>query len=154
MFDEITLNNNISEDVLIRIKQHLESSFQLLDVANLLLENGYYNSFQNRLYYACYNIVKPLFYLYECKGIDKNISNHGRLRGHFNRCFIKPTNRIFDDYFYDILDEAFDRRQEADYRLATFKKSACEDHLVVVKHFVETIEKHILEKLERIGISH
>ena len=66
------------------ISYRLERTRESLDAAQLLLNNGMLTSSMNRIYYAMFYAVQALLVLH-----DASFSKHGKVKGYFNREFIK-----------------------------------------------------------------
>ena len=90
------------------INYRLERAKETLGEAQLLYDNGYLNTYVNRLYYACFYAVSALLLTKKF-----STSKHGHLRSLFHREFIK-TGIVTADMgrFFDLL---FEHRQEGDY---------------------------------------
>ena len=85
------------------INYRLERAKETLGEAQLLYDNGYLNTYVNRLYYACFYAVSALL-------LTKNFSasKHGHLRSLFHREFIKTG--IVPQAMGKFFDLLFDNR--------------------------------------------
>lgn len=102
------------------------------------LENGFYSTCQNRLYYAIFYIVTALAY--------KNnfiTSKHSQLMGWFNKKYIYEEH-VFDNKLLQVYREAFANRQKSDYDFTyIIDKDELKISLYETKEFVNTIEIYL-----------
>lgn len=102
------------------------------------LENGFYSTCQNRLYYAIFYIVTALAY--------KNnfiTSKHSQLMGWFNKKYIYEE-QVFDNKLLQVYREAFSNRQKSDYDFTyTIDKDELKISLYETKEFVKTVEIYL-----------
>ncbi len=123
--------NSLDDYITYRIKRANET----LKEVDILIENRYWNTAVNRLYYACFYAVSALL-------IKHNIttSTHSGVRQKFGQAFVKEgkVDKELAKHFTDL----FEKRQKGDYNdfydydeqtvLRLFPKS---------KIFIETINK-------------
>ena len=116
--------------IAIRIRQ----AEKTVQSAEFCLANKEHEMAANRIYYGMFYAVLALALRHGFK-----TSKHGQLIGWFNREFVKT--RQFEPRFSEILKQAFDRRSDADYELATLP-SASEIELMLadMKTFIAQIE--------------
>lgn len=125
---------NIEETIKSTIKKSDEAMLSALSN----YQNEYYETCQNRLYYAIFYIVTALAYK------DNFItSKHSQLMRWFNRKYIHE-NKIFDDKFFAIYKEAFENRQKSDYDY-TYVPDRNEIALIIddVKDFLSTVKQYL-----------
>jgi len=124
------------------IKAYIERSKKTLESAKNNLNADDLLTAQNRIYYACFYIVKPLSLL-----DDFITSKHKVLLDWFNKKYVYD-NKVFSDSLFETYKKAFKNREKADYSiLINFAKDEVIESYNNVKSFVETIEKHILERI-------
>ncbi len=90
------------------VQYRIETAHKTFEAAKVLVENGFWNSAVNRLYYALYYAVNALLYL---NGIQTK--THSATKSKFSQMFVK-TGR-FDKKHGRLLSELFDWRQRGDY---------------------------------------
>ncbi len=90
------------------LKYRIERAWESLEEAKILLEQGYANTFVNRLYYACFYAVSSLLLT---KGLFS--AKHSGIRSLFHQNFVKAG--IIDTELAQLYDRLFDNRQKADY---------------------------------------
>ena len=125
------------------ITYRLERARESLEEANILLEQGYGNTFVNRLYYACFYAVSALLLT---KGLSS--AKHSGVRSLFHQNFVK-SGLIETELgqFYDML---FDNRQKGDYAdLVRFDPNEICDWYEEAQEFVETVENIVKKELGR-----
>ena len=102
------------------------------------LENGFYSTCQNRLYYAIFYIVTALAY--------KNnfiTSKHSQLMGWFNKKYIYEEH-VFDNKLLQVYREAFSNRQKSDYDFTyMIDKDELKISLYETKEFVKTVKVYL-----------
>lgn len=119
------------------IKLRIIKAKKTLEVANLLIQRGYWNSAANRLYYTIFYAVLALF-------AKENIRTrtHSGAKTEFFRSFIKTE--IFDRKFSKLYTDLFNKRQEGDYDdFAEFSEDDIKPLLPEVEQFILTIEKYL-----------
>jgi uncharacterized protein (UPF0332 family) len=90
------------------INYRLEKAEETLEVAELLIENGKWNSAINRLYYSCFYAVTGLLVK-----TGKTNKSHSGVKTQFFLEYIK-TGRIAIEYG-KLYGDLFDWRQKGDY---------------------------------------
>jgi hypothetical protein len=98
----------MKEETRILITFRIKRARESLEEAKILFEHGHFNTFVNRLYYACFYAVSgPLL----SKGLSS--AKHSGVRSLFHQNFVKPgLVDIECGHFYDRL---FDNRKKSDY---------------------------------------
>lgn len=130
------LNEN-DKRTLINLK--IERAYETINEVKSHIEQGFYRTAINRMYYACYYIVSALL-LQE----NLDIKTHKGIITLFSLNFIK-TGRISDEFgkFYRNL---FELRQTGDYdEFKVIDKDDVIIRLEPAKQFIGTIEKLIYE---------
>ena len=119
-------------------KYRLEKARQLLQSADMLMNmTKDYNSVVNRCYYAIFHSVRSILAL-ERKDFEK----HSAVISYFRRMYIK-TNIISVDAS-DILGEAFNSRNESDYKdFFAVSREQAEQQLCNAKRFMEIVEAYL-----------
>ena len=123
------------------ITYRLERARESLEEANILLEQGYGNTFVNRLYYACFYAVSALLLT---KGLSS--AKHSGVRSLFHQNFVK-SGLIETELgqFYDML---FDNRQKGDYAdLVRFDPNEVSYWHEEAQEFVQTVENIVKKEL-------
>ncbi len=125
----------IRDLIVYRLRRARES----LEDAHLLADAGRWNPCVNRLYYACFYAVSALLVQ---EGMSS--SRHSGIRSLFNRHFVK-TGKISADTAR-IFNDLFERRQEGDYVLQSFRASFLMRHFYaarLVSPLISTAEADI-----------
>lgn len=119
-------------------KYRLEKARQLLQSADMLMNmTKDYNSVVNRCYYAIFHSVRSILAL-ERKDFEK----HSAVISYFRRMYIK-THIISVDAS-DILGEAFNSRNESDYKdFFAVSREQAEQQLCNAKRFMEIVEAYL-----------
>ena len=119
-------------------KYRLEKARQLLQSADMPMNmTKDYNSVVNRCYYAIFHSVRSILAL-ERKDFEK----HSAVISYFRRMYIK-TNIISVDAS-DILGEAFNSRNESDYKdFFAVSREQAEQQLCNAKRFMEIVEAYL-----------
>ena len=119
-------------------KYRLEKARQLLQSADMLMNmTKDYNSVVNRCYYAIFHSVRSILAL-ERKDFEK----HSAVISYFRRMYIK-THIISVDAS-DILGEAFNSRNESDYKdFFEVSREQAEQQLCNAKRFMEIVEVYL-----------
>ena len=119
-------------------KYRLETARQLLQSADMLMNmTKDYNSVVNRCYYAIFHSVRSILAL-ERKDFEK----HSAVISYFRRMYIK-THIISVDAS-DILGEAFNSRNESDYKdFFAVSREQAEQELCNAKRFMEIVEAYL-----------
>jgi len=124
----------MKKEVRILLKYRIERAWESFEEAGILLEQGYTNTFVNRLYYACFYAVSSLLL---SKGVFS--AKHSGIRSLFHQNFVKAG--IVDTELAQLYDKLFDNRQKADYvDLFRFNFEEVRCWYDEVKKFVEIIE--------------
>lgn len=111
---------------------------QVLESADMLIRMSEdYNSVVNRCYYAIFHAVRSILAL-ERKDFEK----HSAVISYFRREYIKT--RIIPVEASDILGDAFNSRNESDYRdFFDVPKEQAELQLEAAKRFIEIVEEYL-----------
>ena len=119
-------------------KYRLEKARQLLQSADMLMNmTKDYNSVVNRCYYAIFHSVRSILAL-ERRDFEK----HSAVISYFRRMYIK-THIISVDAS-DILGEAFNSRNESDYKdFFEVSREQAEQQLCNAKRFMEIVEVYL-----------
>ena len=119
-------------------RYRLEKAQQVLQSADMLMNmTNDYNSVVNRCYYAVFHSVRSILAL-ERKDFEK----HSAVISYFRRAYIKT--HIIPVEASDILGEAFNSRNESDYRdFFEVSKEQAEQQLCSAKRFVEIVEAYL-----------
>ena len=101
----------------------------------ILIDNKFWNTAINRMYYACFYAVGALLIK---NGIET--SSHSGTRQKFGQLFVKTgkVNREFAKHYTDL----FEKRQKGDYNdFFDYDKEVVVRLLPLSKQFIEEIEK-------------
>lgn len=98
----------MKKEVCTLVTYRLERARESLEEAKILLEQGYANTFVNRLYYACFYAVSSLLPTKELFS-----AKHSRIRSLFHQNFVKVG--MVNTELGQLYDRLFDNRQKADY---------------------------------------
>jgi hypothetical protein len=132
----------MKKEVCTLVTYRLERARESLEEAKILLEQGYANTFVNRLYYACFYAVSSLLLTKELFS-----AKHSRIRSLFHQNFVKVG--MVDTELGQLYDRLFDNRQKADYAdLFRFNPDEVRYWYDEVKKFVEFIENIIKKEME------
>jgi len=105
------------------------------------IENNYYLTAVNRIYYSLFYSLSALALLYKFE-----TSKHNQLIGWFNKEFI--YTKIFEKKLSRTATKLFEKRNKGDYEpFVIFEKEEVIEMFVDMKEFIETIKKFILSKL-------
>ena len=125
------------QDRIAIVRYRIETAHKTLDEVQTHIDNGFYNTAVNRMYYACYYITSAL--LIANKLTSKS---HDGVRLLFSLHFVKTglVSRKFGRFYSTLFDE----RSSGDYDdLFDHDLSTCEELYPQAKEFVETIESLI-----------
>ena len=119
-------------------RYRLEKAQQVLQSADMLMNmTNDYNSVVNRCYYAIFHSVRSILAL-ERKDFEK----HSAVISYFRRTYIKT--HIIPVEASDILGEAFNSRNESDYKdFFEVSRDQAEQQLCNAKRFVEIVEAYL-----------
>lgn len=131
----------MKKEVCTLVTYRLERARESLEEAKILLEQGYANTFVNRLYYACFYAVSSLLLTKELFS-----AKHSRIRSLFHQNFVKVG--MVNTELGQLYDRLFDNRQKADYAdLFRFNPDEVRYWYDEVKKFVEFIENIIKKEM-------
>jgi len=141
------MENSMQSKEIEAIKIYIERSKEALSHAKYNIDGNNLSTALNRTYYACFYIVKPLSLL------DNFVtSKHKVLLHWFNKEYVY-TKKIFSDELFEIYKGAFENREKSDYAMyINFTKEGAIENYDNVKFFVDIIEKHILERIEKLTV--
>ena len=121
------------------IKYRIARAKDTLDDAQLLADNGKWNSAINRLYYAAYYAVIALLL-----NADLKPTTHNGVKSNFSECFVK-TEKI-DKEFGLIFSQLFTWRQKGDYDdLFDFQEEKVLPYFEPVKKLILEVERLIAD---------
>jgi uncharacterized protein (UPF0332 family) len=127
----------MKEDIKVLVAYRLEQADESLESAQILLDHDKYRPSINRAYYAMFYAVLALLAISQ-----QQTSKHSGAISLFNRNFVKTG--IFDKDVSRWLQEAFDLRQEADYReLAKVSVDTAKETLEHAQTFVARVKDHL-----------
>lgn len=119
------------------ISYRLERARESIDAAQLLLNNGMLASSMNRAYYSMFYAIQALLVLR-----DVSFSKHGKVKGYFNREFIKTGILPVD--LGRLYNKTFEYRQKFDYvDFTSPEPSLISDYIESAKAFVDQIETYV-----------
>jgi len=125
------------------IKYSIGKAVQALETAFNSIDSDLLNA-QNRAYYAVFYIILALGYV---EGYTTG--KHRQLMGWFNKKYIYEE-QIFDKSFSKIYSRLYVNRQKFDYDVSEFPtKEQTEKDLDEAKYLVETVEKHIINRMNQ-----
>lgn len=132
----------MNKEVKTLVLYRLERAHEAIDEAIILLENGYTNTFVNRLYYACFYAVSALLLT---KGLSS--SKHSGVRALFHQNFLKYGT--VNSKQGELYDKLFDTRQKGDYAdLVRFNIDEVRPWLNDAKSFVVCLERLIQKEIK------
>jgi uncharacterized protein (UPF0332 family) len=118
-------------------KLRIESANKTFQAAEILAQNGFWNSAVNRLYYSVFYAVNALLV-----SNDVYTQTHSGMRTQFSKVFIK-TGKL-DKKYGNLLTQLYDWRQKGDYEnLYDFTEETVNQLFEPVKEMIETIEVEI-----------
>jgi uncharacterized protein (UPF0332 family) len=115
----------------------LIKSREFLQVAELCLERGYYNSTANRAYYAMFHAATTAL---EIAGLGRETWSHSGLQSTFAADLIK-RRKIYRQLLARYLYDAHRFRLRADYSQTSVSKRQARQTLRWAKEFLEDVEK-------------
>lgn len=119
-------------------KYRLESSFEALDDARIMYENGRYKNALNRAYYCVFHAIRAVNTL---KGFDS--SKHSGVIAYFNQNFVKEG--VFSKDLSKIIRIASESREKADYLdFFVASKEEAEKQIARAEEFVSVIEEYLM----------
>lgn len=124
------LNQQERQDI---VRYRMDNAYGTLNEIRTHIENGFYNTAVNRMYYACYYAASAL--LVANKVVTKS---HEGVKQMFSFHFVK-TGKVSEEYgkFYSRL---FEKRTKGDYEdLFDNDLAVCEEYFPKTEDFVEAI---------------
>ena len=123
-------------------RYRLETAFEDLKDAELLLNNKSYKSANNRAYYAIFHAVSAVHAL-----DGRSYKRHKDALGNFNREYVKEG--IFDASFGRKIAEAEKVRNASDYDdFYIVRKEDVVNQIAVAKEVVEAIDSYCSRRME------
>jgi len=119
------------------VKYRIQRAEETLVEAEILFANGHFNTFVNRIYYACFYAVNAILL-----AMGASAAKHSGVRALLHRELIK-TGKLPEEMgrFYD---KIFDNRQKADYAdLVAFLPDDVGPWMQQAKEFVSAVNKLI-----------
>ena len=117
------------------INHRINSAKKTFNAAKSLIDNEFYNSAVNRLYYSVFYAVNALLVKNEITA-----RTHSGIKQQFSLHFIK--NKKLNVKYGILLSDLFDLRQKADYdNLFEIEDAAIVSLLEPVKNMIDEIEK-------------
>lgn len=117
----------------ILVRHRLDRARETLKEAEILLQQGFANTFVNRLYYAC-------FYAVSAALLQRGLSSakHSGVRSLFHQNLVKPG--LISPELGSLYDRLFDSRQKGDYEdLVRFDPDEVGPWLEESNNFVDTV---------------
>ncbi|MCF8232611.1 MAG: HEPN domain-containing protein [Bacteroidales bacterium] len=122
------------------VKYRLDSAYKALDAAKVLVDNGFWSSAVNRLYYSLFYALNALLV---ANKIETKI--HTGLKSHFSKYFVKTGE--FDKKYGKLFSKLFAWRQRADYSIVSdFDKDTVMPLFSEVKEMLDIISNQINDK--------
>ncbi len=119
------------------VQELLEKARQSIEVAELLVKDGYFDFSASRSYYAMFYSVEALFLAQ-----DRSFSSHKAVISAFGREFIKP--QIFPPEYHQYILDAFDLRNLGDYgTIHSINKTQAQKLIEHAKKMVNVIDSHL-----------
>jgi len=119
------------------VNYRLNRAKETLSEIDMLIENEYWNTAVNRLYYACFYAVGALLVQHKIE-----TSSHSGCRQKFGQYFVQ-TGKISKELARHYTD-LFEKRQKGDYNdFFDFDKEAVHRLVDPTKLFIETIDSLI-----------
>ncbi len=124
------------------VQYRIEHAVQTLTEVEVLMQNRFYNTAANRMYYACYYAVSALLI---ANGIVTK--SHDGVKHMFGLHFIRTG--VFPSYFGKYYGRLFDERQTGDYEdFFDHDETSANDLYPKAKEIVTAIAEKINEWLE------
>ncbi|MCS7151005.1 MAG: HEPN domain-containing protein [Endomicrobia bacterium] len=107
-----------------------------IKISEKLLKDGYLDVAISRLYYS-------MFYIAEALLLSKQLSfsSHKGVIVNFAKEFVKTG--IFDEKFHNVLKNAFEDRQDADYEFVEFTIDEIKDYIKSAKEFLKSAKEYL-----------
>lgn len=122
-------------------KYRIEKAKKDLEAAKILFESSLFAQSLNRSYYAIFHSVRAIF-VYEKFDSQK----HSGIISYFNKNYVNAN--IFDKQYSKILMSAEKIRNKSDYNdFYIASKEDAEKQILEAKDFINTMEKHIENRL-------
>jgi len=133
MVKEISVRNR-------EVALYIENAKEMLGVAQLNLDNGFYASAVNRAYYAIFYAANAML---ATKGLARN--KHSGVMSAFRQYFVK-TNKIEKD-FSNIYGRVFEDRNISDYDIhLAVEVDQVSKNLDDAKRFVERVDEFLRQE--------
>ena len=125
------------------INHRLDRPVESLEEAKILFDQGYTNTYVNRLYYACFYAVSALLLT-----TGHSSAKHSGIRSFFHQKFVK-TGLIMKE-LGQVYDKLYDSRQKSDYAdFVRFDPNEVSEWYDEAKNFVKNIKTITLKEMER-----
>jgi uncharacterized protein (UPF0332 family) len=120
---------------------YVEHAWQMLQVADHNLADGFYASAINRAYYAIFYAANALL---ATKGLSR--SKHSAVIATFRQHFVKPG--LIEDEYSDIYGRVMDDRHKADYEIieSIVDPARAQTDLEDARRFVERVERYLKQE--------
>ena len=119
---------------------YIENAEEMLDVAQVSFDKGFYRSAVNRAYYGIFYAASALLY---SKG--KSYGKHSAVIASFRQYFIKTGE--FDAKWSDVYKMVMDNRQVADYELSDeLEKEDALNAVEQAKAFVQEVRQWLQKR--------
>lgn len=124
-------------------RYRLQRAREALDEAELLLSQGYTNTYVSRLYYGCFYAVSGLLLLE-----GQSPSKHSGVRALFHQRFVRTG--VFKKELGRFYDRLFDNRQKADYAdLVAFDPADVSPWFDEALEFISELSNETESRMER-----
>lgn len=122
----------------ILVQNSLEKAEEALKAAEFNINNNFFSTAQNRIYYAVFYAVTAIGY-----NEDFITSKHSQLLGWFNKNFVKD-NKIFPVEMFRFYQRSFENRRKSDYEFIWKpNKNDLIADLEDAKKFIENIKNYL-----------
>lgn len=121
-------------------KYRIQKAKETIAEVEVLIENRFWNTAINRMYYACFYSVCALL-----ASQDVDTSTHAGVRQKFGQLFVKTgkIDKILARHYTNI----FEKRHKGDYNdFFDFDETTVKDLFPISKKFIERIEEIIKEQ--------
>jgi len=133
----------MAEEILARYREvslYMEHAREMLEVAQLNLEGGFYASAVNRAYYAIFYAANAVL---ATKGLARN--KHSGVISAFRQQFVKTG--LIEAIYSDIYGRVMDQRHQGDYDLVTsIDEEQIQDDLDDARGFVDGIHRWLTQE--------
>lgn len=121
-------------------KYRIQKAKETIAEVEVLIENRFWNTAINRMYYACFYSVCALL-----ASQDVDASTHAGVRQQFGQLFVKTG--IIDKNLARHYTNMFEKRHKGDYNdFFDFDETTVKELFPISKNFIEIIEEIINEQ--------